>query len=69
MEKLEARIFEAGRMHAVRSFVYYFPECFLVVKIADYAGPMTKDISTLEFQLKAPAADFRALPVKGIRYE
>jgi len=33
---LEARILENGRVHAVKRFVYYFPECFLVVKVADY---------------------------------
>jgi hypothetical protein len=69
METLEARIFEGARMHAVKSFVYYFPECYLVVKVADYTGPMTKDMSKLEFQMKAPGSDFRTLPVKGIRYE
>jgi hypothetical protein len=66
---LEARIFANGRMHSVKAFVYYFPERFLVVKVADYAGKIITDPRQLEFQLKLPAADFRTLPVKGIRYE
>jgi hypothetical protein len=53
----------------VKGFVYYFPECFLVVKVADYSGEMTKDPDKLEFQVKAPGADFRAFPIRGIRYE
>jgi hypothetical protein len=69
MNTLEARILENGRVRPVKGFVYYFPECFLVVKIADYTGELTKDPSKLEFHLKAPGADFRTLPVRGIRYE
>jgi len=67
--ELEARIMESGRMHAVKSFVYYYPECFLVVKVADYTGRMIKDPKQLEFQIRAPGADFRSIPIKGIRYE
>ena len=66
---LEARIIEKGIARPVKAFVYYYPECFLVVKVADYRGEMTKDPDKLEFHIKAPGADFRTLPVKGIRYE
>ena len=66
---LEARIMENGRVHAVKRFVYYFPECFLVVKVADYTGKMIKDPRQVEFHIKAPGADFRSIPVLGIRYE
>ena len=67
--ELEARVMVNGRLHAVKSFVYYFPECFLVIKVADYAGAMIKDLKQFEFHIKAPGADFRSIPVKGIRYE
>jgi hypothetical protein len=66
---LEARIRLGGRMHAVKSFVYYFPECFLVIKVADFTGEMIKDSTALEFHIKPPGADFRSIPVLGIRYE
>jgi hypothetical protein len=69
VERLEARILENGKLRPVKGFVYYFPECFLVVKVADYSGEMTKDPDKLEFQVKAPGADFRAFPIRGIRYE
>jgi hypothetical protein len=69
MASLEARILEKGIVRPVKAFVYYFPECYLVVKVADYTGERTKDPSRLEFQIKAPGADFRSIPVKGIRYE
>jgi hypothetical protein len=69
MHNLEARILEKGIVRPVKAFVYYFPECYLVVKVADYTGERTKDPSSLEFQIKAPGADFRTLPVRGIRYE
>ena len=67
--ELEARVLENGRAHTVRSFVYYYPECFLVVKVGDYTGKMIKDPKQLEFHIKAPGADFRSIPVMGIRYE
>ena len=66
---LEARILQNGIVRPVKAFVYYYPECFLVVKVADYRGEMTKDPGKLEFHIKAPGADFRSIPVKGIRYE
>jgi hypothetical protein len=69
MSNLEARILEEGIVRPVKGFVYYFPECYLVVKIADYTGERRKDPQSLEFQIKAPGADFRTIPVKGIRYE
>ena len=65
---LEARIIENGIVRAVKNFVYYYPECFLVVKVADYTGKMIKDPKQLEFHIKAPGADFRSLPLKGITY-
>lgn len=66
---LEARLFIKGRMHQVGSFVYYFPECFLVIKVGSYGGERVKDVSGFEFQVKTPGADFRTVPVRGIRYE
>jgi hypothetical protein len=66
---LEARIMENGKVHTVKRFVYYYPECFLVVKVADYTGKMIKDPKQLEFHIKAPGADFRSIPIMGIRYE
>ena len=69
MGNLEARILEKGIVRPVKAFVYYFPECYLVVKVADYTGTRTMDPRSLEFQIKAPGADFRSIPVKGIRYE
>ena len=69
MSNLEARILEKGIVRPVKGFVYYFPECYLVVKVADYTGERAKDPGSLEFQIKAPGADFRSIPIKGIRYE
>ena len=46
-----------------------FPSAFLVVKVADYTGKMIKDPRQIEFHIKAPGADFRSIPVMGIRYE
>ena len=65
---LEGRLAKS-RVQVVKRFVYYYPEGFLVVKVADYTGEMIKDPKQLEFHIKAPGADFRSIPVMGIRNE
>ncbi|HWX41257.1 MAG TPA: hypothetical protein VN345_08915 [Blastocatellia bacterium] len=66
---LEARLLINNRVHEVRDFVYYFPECVLVIKTRRFQGERAAEIRRLEFQLKAPGADWRSIPIKGIRWE
>jgi hypothetical protein len=66
---LEARLLINGRVHEVRDFVYYFPECVLVIKTRRFQGERAAEIRRLEFQLKPPGADWRSIPIKGIRWE
>jgi len=66
---LEARVLIDGRTHEVRDFVYYFPECVLVVKTRRFQGERVRDIKRLEFQLRVAPGDWRAIQVKGVRWE
>jgi hypothetical protein len=40
---LEARVIVNGRAHGVRGFVYYYPECFLVLDRQGYQGERVTD--------------------------
>jgi hypothetical protein len=66
---LEARVIVNGRVHGVRGFVYYYPECFLVLDKQGYQDERVTDPGKLEFQVFVKGADWRSLPVRGIRWE
>jgi hypothetical protein len=66
---LEARLLINGRVHEVRDFVYYFPECILVIKTRRFQGEPGADIKRLEFQLHVAPGDWRAIEIKGVRWE
>jgi hypothetical protein len=66
---LEARVLVNGRVHAVRGFVYYYPECFLALDKQGYQAERVTDPGQLEFQVFVKGADWRSLPAKGIQRE
>jgi hypothetical protein len=67
--ELEARLLINGRVHEVRDFVYYFPECILVIKTRRFQGERAGELKRLEFQLRVGPADWRAIQIKGVRWE
>jgi hypothetical protein len=67
--ELEARLLIDGKTHEVRDFVYYFPECFLVIKTHRFQGERVRDIERLEFQLHVGRGDWKAIRIKGVRWE
>jgi hypothetical protein len=66
---LEARLLIDGKVHEVRDFVYYFPECVLVIKTRRFQGERARDFRRLEFQLHVAPGDWRSIEVKGVRWE
>jgi hypothetical protein len=66
---LEARLLINGRVHEVRDFVYYFPECMLVIKTRRFQGERVVEPKRLEFQLHVAPGDWRAIEIRGVRWE
>jgi hypothetical protein len=66
---LEARLLIKGRVHEVRDFVYYFPECMLVIKTRRFQGERVVELERLEFQLHVAPGDWRAIEIRGVRWE
>ena len=66
---LEARLLIDGRVHEIRDFVYYFPECILVIKTGRFQGERVRDARRLEFQLHVAPGDWRSIQIKGVRWE
>jgi hypothetical protein len=67
--ELQARLLINGRVHEVRDFVYYFPECILVIKTRRFQGERVRDARRLEFQLHVAPGDWRSIKIKGVRWE
>jgi hypothetical protein len=57
---LEARLLINGRVHEVRDFVCYFPECVLVIKTRRFQGERPKELR-VNFS-------FAARQATGVRY-
>jgi hypothetical protein len=66
---LQARLLIDGKVHEVRDFVYYFPECILIIKTRRFQGERARDFRRLEFQLHVGPADWRSIEIKGVRWE
>jgi hypothetical protein len=66
---LEARLLIDGKVHEVRDFVYYFPECILIIKTRRFQGERARDFRRLEFQLQVAPADWRSIQINGVRWE
>jgi hypothetical protein len=67
--ELQARLLINGRVHEVRDFVYYFPDCILVIKTKRFQGERAVELKRLEFQLCVATGDWRAIQTKGVRWE
>jgi hypothetical protein len=66
---VEARVLINGQVHQVRHFVYYFPECRLVLKRRAFQGEAVADLRRLEFQLELGPADWRSIRIDEVTWE
>jgi hypothetical protein len=74
---LEARLWINGRVHQVRNFVYYFPECLLVIKRRRFQREPVPDLRRLksqlqwrlEFQLQFGPGDWRSIQINEVTWE
>jgi hypothetical protein len=51
------------------TFVYYFPECVLVIKTRRFQGECVPDVKRLEFQLCVAPGDCRAIQLSGVQWQ
>jgi hypothetical protein len=66
---VEARVLINGRFHQVRHFVYYFPECLLVIKRRSFQDEPVADLRRLEFQLQFGPGDWRSIQISQVNWE
>ena len=66
---VEARVLINGRVHQVHHFVYYFPECLVVIKRRSLRGEAVADLRTVEFQLQFGPGDWRSIQISQVNWE